>query len=103
MDDSSFQEIVDKVFLEIEDKVDELNDDIDVDSSGGVLTLTFPNGTSVILSRQISSHEIWIAAKSGGFHLAFDEQVWSCASTGEDLKSLLDRVFVEQGASIPFS
>lgn len=103
MDDSSFQEIVDEVFLEIEDKVDELNDDIDVDSSGGVLTLTFPNGTSVILSRQISSHEIWIAAKSGGFHLAFDEQVWSCASTGEDLKSLLDRVFVEQGSSSPFS
>ena len=103
MDDSSFQEIVDEVFLEIEDKVDELNDDVDVDSSGGVLTLTFPNGTSVILSRQISSHEIWIAAKSGGFHLAFDEQVWSCASTGEDLKSLLDRVFVEQGSSSPFS
>ena len=103
MDDSSFQEIVDEVFLEIEDRVDELNDDIDVDSSGGVLTLTFPDGTSVILSRQISSHEIWIAAKSGGFHLAFDEQVWSCASTGEDLKSLLGRVFVEQGASSPFS
>ena len=103
MDDSSFQEIVDQVLLEIEDRVDELNDDIDVDSSGGVLTMTFPDGTSVILSRQISSHEIWIAAKSGGFHLAFDEQVWSCASTGEDLKSLLDRVFVEQGASIPFS
>ncbi|MGB1686352.1 MAG: iron donor protein CyaY, partial [Pseudomonadales bacterium] len=65
MDDTSFQAAVDEIFLEIEDRIDELPDDIDVDSSGGVLTLAFLDGSSVILSRQVASHEIWIAARSG--------------------------------------
>ncbi len=99
MDDTSFQAAVDEIFLEIEDRIDELPDDIDVDSSGGVLSLAFLDGSSVILSRQVASHEIWIAARSGGYHLAFDGNNWLCRATGETLTNLVDRVFQEQGAS----
>ena len=99
MDDTSFQAAVDEIFLEIEDRIDELPDDIDVDSSGGVLTLAFLDDSSVILSRQVASHEIWIAARSGGYHLAFDGNNWLCRATGETLTNLVDRVFQEQGAS----
>ena len=80
MDDTSFQAAVDEIFLEIEDRIDELPDDIDVDSSGGVLTLAFLDGSSVILSRN-----------------------WLCRATGETLTNLVDRVFQEQGASGPFN
>ena len=103
MDDTSFQAAVDEIFLEIEDRIDELPDDIDVDSSGGVLTLAFLDDSSVILSRQVASHEIWIAARSGGYHLAFDGNNWLCRATGETLTNLVDRVFQEQGASGPFN
>ena len=103
MDDTSFQAAVDEIFLEIEDRIDELPDDIDVDSSGGVLTLAFLDGSSVILSRQVASYEIWIAARSGGYHLAFDGSNWLCRATGETLTNLVDRVFQEQGASGPFN
>ena len=101
MDDSQFQEIVDDEFVRIEDRVDELELDIDVNASGGVLTFTLDSGSSVILSRQIASHEIWVAAKSGGFHLKRAGDGWRCHNTNESLEQLLNRVFMEQvGASL---
>ena len=101
MDDSQFQEIVDDEFVRIEDRVDDLELDIDVNASGGVLTFTLDSGSSVILSRQIASHEIWVAAKSGGFHLKRAGDGWRCDNTDESLEQLLNRVFMEQaGASL---
>ena len=96
MDDSEFQEIVDDEFIRIEDRVDELELDVDVDASGGVLAFTLDSGSSVILSRQIASHEIWVAAKSGGFHLKKAGEGWRCDNTDETLEQLLNRVFMEQ-------
>ena len=103
LDETSFHTKVDEVFLEIEDRVDELVEDIDIASSDSVLTFTLANGSSVILSRQISTREIWIAAKIGGFHLRFCNDKWVCDATGERLYALLDRIFIEQGARPPFS
>ncbi|MGV0035351.1 MAG: iron donor protein CyaY [Candidatus Azotimanducaceae bacterium WSBS_2022_MAG_OTU7] len=101
MDDSEFQEIVDEEFVRIEDRVDELELDIDIDASGGVLTFTLDSGSSVILSRQIANHEIWVAAKSGGFHLKRSGTGWHCDTTDESLEQLLNRVFMAQaGASL---
>ena len=101
MDDSQFQEIVDEEFVRIEDRVDELELDVDIDASGGVLAFTLDTGSSVILSRQIAGHEIWVAAKSGGFHLKRAGDSWRCDNTDESLEQLLNRVFMEQaGASL---
>ena len=101
MDDSEFQEIVDNEFVRIEDRVDELELDVDVDASGGVLTFTLDSGSSIILSRQIANHEIWIAAKSGGFHLKRVAGDWHCDNTNESLAQVLNRVFMAQaGASL---
>jgi CyaY protein len=101
LNDSEFQEIVDDEFVRIEDRVDELELDVDIDASGGVLAFTLDAGSSVILSRQIANHEIWVAAKSGGFHLKRADDGWRCDNTGESLEQLLNRVFMEQvGASL---
>ena len=99
MDDSEFQEIVDDEFVRIEDRVDELELEVDIDASGGVLAFTLDNGSSVILSRQIANHEIWVAAKSGGFHLKRAGGGWRCDNTNESLEQLLNRVFVEQAGA----
>ena len=96
MQDREYEERVDDLFNAIEDEIDEFEADIDVDSSAGMLTIEFPNGSSVILSRQIANHEVWIAAKSGGYHLAFDDDQWFCRTSEENLPKLLDRVFTEQ-------
>ena len=96
MQDREYEERVDDLFNAIEDEIDAFEADIDVDSSAGMLTIEFPNGSSVILSRQIANHEVWVAAKSGGYHLAFDNDQWLCSTSDEDLTRLLDRIFAEQ-------
>lgn len=95
--DSEFNDLVDGIFERLEDEVDEIEDDIDLEPSSGILTATFENGSAVILSRQIANHEIWVAAKSGGFHLGQDAQgQWYCNTTEETLSQLVSRVFTEQ-------
>ena len=96
MQDREYEERVDDLFNAIEDAIDELEADIDVDSSAGMLTIEFPNGSSVILSRQIANHEVWVAAKSGGYHFALNDGRWFCRTSDENLSALLDRVFTEQ-------
>ncbi len=96
MDDRQYQEMVDEFFLSVEDRIDELELDVDIDSSGGILSIDCNNGTSIILSRQPANQEIWVAARSGGFHCHYDGANWQCDSTGEDLPTLLNRVFGEQ-------
>lgn len=99
MDDRTFNDTVDEIFIDIEDRVDDLDLDIDIDSSGGVLTFAMPDGSSIILSRQLAAYEIWVAAKSGGFHLALVDNAWHCRTTDESLETLINRVFVEQGGA----
>jgi CyaY protein len=96
MQDREFDEIVENLFNSIEDEVDELDADVDVDSTAGMLTLEFPDGSSVVLSRQVANHEIWVAARSGGFHLAYGAHHWVCGTTDEALGELLNRIFTEQ-------
>ncbi len=96
MQDREYDEIVENLFNAIEDEVDELEADVDVDSTAGMLTLEFPDGSSIVLSRQIANHEVWVAAKSGGFHLSFDGSRWVCGTTDETFAELLNRVFTEQ-------
>lgn len=96
MDDREFQDQVDGLFNDIEDQIDELEKDIDVDSTAGMLAIEMPDGSNVVLSRQIANHEIWVAARSGGFHLSHNDGIWVCGTSNENLGELLDRVFAEQ-------
>lgn len=101
MQEREYHEIVDDLFMELEDTLDELDHDLDVNASGGLLEVSFPNGSTVVLSRQPANQEIWVAAKSGGFHLAMVEDEWRCGTTDESLAVLLNRVFSEQlGVSV---
>ena len=83
----------------IEDCIDELPQDVDVDGANGQLTLTFPDGSQIVISRQPVQQEIWVAAKSGGFHLREQQDQWFCAVTQERLSALLNRVVSEQSGA----
>jgi CyaY protein len=101
MNESEFNEAVDATLLAIEDALDAQDADIDVETSAGILTLTFGNGSKVIVNRQAATGEIWVAARSGGFHCGRDGNGWRCNTTGETLPDLLSRVCGEQaGATV---
>ncbi len=101
MEDNKYFDLVETIFNDIEDRVDELPFDLDIDVSCGLLSVMFPDGSSVVLSKQVANQEIWVAAKSGGFHLHAQDQRWMCSTTDEELYVLLNRVFTEQlGAQV---
>lgn len=95
--DSEFNDRADKTLSHLEDTLENYDDDIDLENNNGILTLEFNNGSKVIVNRQIATHEIWVAAKSGGYHCAYENNVWFCRTSGETLWELIQRVCLEQG------
>ena len=51
--------------------------DVDCKRSGNVLEIEFvSNGSKIIVNSQAPMQEMWIAARSGGFHYKYDGQAW---------------------------
>jgi len=100
MNESEFNDIVDDIFIEIEDAVEEACDetgaDIDYETSSGILTLTFNNGSQIIINRQAPLQQIWVAAKQGGFHFDFnsEKEQWLC--NNKELYSALSEYCTDQ-------
>ncbi|MCY1449237.1 Iron-sulfur cluster assembly protein CyaY [compost metagenome] len=98
LSEARFHDLVDAAQEQVEDAFDDSDLDIDLENSAGVLTVRFENGSQVILSRQEPLRQLWVAARSGGFHFDFDEASgrWICDSSDEPLGELLTRVTREQ-------
>ncbi len=100
MNESEFRDIADETIVSIQDAIDNCDADIDYDEIGGVLTLEFDNGSKIIFSKQPPALQLWMAAKSGGFHFDYEEHShqWICDSgDGEELYAMLSRLSTEQG------
>lgn len=104
MNEAEFNRAADALMRTIEDELDAQGVDIDTECAGGVLTLVCEaNGSRIILSRQPALAQIWLAAKSGGFHFEFCNDNWIATTGGESLATVLGRVCSAQaGAPIVF-
>ena len=99
MNESEFQEIADQTIEDIQDAIDDSGADIDYDEIGGVLTLEFEGGSKIIFSKQGAMNQLWMAARSGGFHFDFDQasETWVCDNgDSEELYAMLSRLSTEQ-------
>lgn len=98
LSEARFHDLIDAAQETVEDVFDDSGLDIDLENSAGVLTVRFENGTQVILSRQEPLRQLWVAARSGGFHFDYDEAqgLWICDTSEEPLGELLARVTQEQ-------
>lgn len=100
MEESDFHERVDAVLASIENALELADAAIDSEINAGILTLEFANRSKAIINRQTPNREIWVAAKSGGFHFFFDGAAWRDTRTNEALESLLSRVISDQSGSV---
>lgn len=96
MSEREFNQRVDDTLIRIEEAIEDCGLDIDFETSAGILTLTFENGSKVIVNRQSATGELWVAARSGGFHCGWVDGQWVCNTTREALPALLSRVVTEQ-------
>ena len=88
MTDLEFQNCAERVLLAVEQCCDRINEatdaDVDAQRSGGMITLTFANRSQIIINQQKPLHEMWMAARSGGYHYRFDGQHWQDTKGGRE-------------------
>jgi len=63
---------------------------------GGIIEIEFDSGSKIILNRHGAAREIWLAAKSGGYHFRPEGGRWVGTRDGEELLTVLSRTVSEQ-------
>ena len=102
MSETEFHRAVEAVLARIESAV-ESSDRLDVDLEGGVLTIECPDASRIIVNRQTPNREIWVAARSGGFHFAHRDGAWRDTRSGDELFVSLARLVAAQaGIAVGF-
>src|ERR1700733_9720974 len=96
MTDSEYLALAEAALDAIEQAVDATGVSIECECSGSVLTLEFDDGTKIIVNLQAPMHEIWVAAKSGGFHFRYREEAWRDTRSERELFSALSEFASQQ-------
>jgi len=97
MTESEYNELADAVFKRIEQAIDASGADIECNLNGPVLELEFEDDSKIIINRHGPNQEIWLAAKSGGFHYAINDGLWISRRDGSELFAKLGEL-VRQGS-----
>ena len=108
MTDTEFMDRAESLLRAVEASCDRINDatdaDIDNQRTGGMVTLTFANRSQISINLQKPLHEVWMAAKAGGFHYKFDSKQWSDTKDSSEFYAVLSRCASEQaGVELAFS
>jgi CyaY protein len=94
MNETDFHRSVEAALERIERSLDDSA--LDVELEAGILTATCPDGSRVIVNRQTPNREIWVAARSGGFHFRMKDGEWRDTRSGDELFASLARVLEQQ-------
>ena len=63
--------------------------DIDTQRTGGLLELSFPGGSKIVINTQPPLQEVWLAARGGGFHYRFVDGAWRDTRDGSEFFAAL--------------
>lgn len=97
MSESEFSELAEATLDAIEAALEATGADIEASRSGNVLTLELDNGSRVVVNSQAPMQQIWVAARSGGFHYARRDGTWIDTREGSELFAALSRILSAQG------
>lgn len=108
MTDIEYQDRAEALLKAVELACDSLNEatDADIDNQrvGGMITLTFANRSQIIINLQKPLHEVWLAARAGGFHYKFDGAAWVDTKGNGEFFANLSRYASEQaGLTLSFN
>jgi len=91
MTESEYTHLADATLNRLEASLDVAELDYER-AAGGVLEIEFDNGSVIVVNKQAAAQEIWVAAKSGGFHYRWDGAAWRDTRSGEELFAALARL-----------
>ncbi len=100
MTDPEFMDRAESVLKAVEACCDRINDETDADIDnqrvGGMITLVFANKSQIVINLQKPLHEIWLAARSGGYHYKFGSNAWQDTKGNGEFFENLSRFASEQ-------
>jgi CyaY protein len=102
MTESEFLALAEQTLSTIETSLERAYDEGDLDvecsRSGNVLEIEFVDtGSKIIVNSQAPMQEMWVAAKSGGFHYRREADRWINTRDGSELYAALSAMASEQG------
>ena len=95
MDESRFNQLADEMMGRIEAVLDRTDFDFEI-KPGGVVEIDFGGGGKIIVNRHTAAQEIWVAARSGGYHFKFEKDAWTNTRDNMPLFDVLSRCMTEQ-------
>ena len=97
MTPSEFDSLADAMLERIARAVEESGADCDCESKGsGVLDLEFADGSRIVVNRHSAARQIWVAARSGGYHFRWEGSDWVDTREGGELLAALSKLVSEQ-------
>ncbi|OFZ90401.1 MAG: iron donor protein CyaY [Betaproteobacteria bacterium RBG_16_64_18] len=100
MNETEFNALAEGTLASVVRALESSGVDCDCEFKGdGVLELEFENHSKIIVNRHAPAKEVWVAAKSGGYHYRFDGARWVNTRDGEALFATLSRCVSEQSGS----
>jgi CyaY protein len=108
MDEKEFTVAADAELARIEAALERASDsgpaEFDFETKpGGIIEIEFDNGSKIIVNRHLAAREIWLAAKSGGYHFRPVGGRWVGTRDSEELMAALARTLSEQaGVAVKF-
>jgi len=81
------------------------SDQIDLDPmrTGGLLELSFPDGSKIIVNTQPPLHEVWLAARAGGYHYRWHDGQWMDTRDGTEFwHNLSAQASAQGGCALKF-
>jgi len=91
MADDDFESRAERTLDRLEQALDATGLDFER-KEGGIVEIELADGSRVIVNRHGAAKEIWVAARSGGFHFRWDGSSWRDTRDGTELFAALSRV-----------
>jgi len=97
MEETEFVALAEQTLERIEASLEESGVDADVQlKPGGVIEIEYADGSKMIINRHAAAREIWVAARSGGFHFRWDGNAWRDTRDGTELFAALSKLVSAQ-------
>ncbi|CAL4325800.1 Iron-sulfur cluster assembly protein CyaY [Buchnera aphidicola (Cavariella theobaldi)] len=93
MKNNQFYKLVDDLFFKIEDNLNIYSKTIDIDYEiqNYVFTIKFLNKTVIIINKQESLKQIWLATSISGYHFNYKNNLWICNRTCKDFWKIFQK------------
>ena len=93
MNETDFEAQAGATLEALERALESCGEDLDFElKAGGILEIEFDDGSKIIVNRHGAAREIWVAARSGGFHFRWDGAAWRDTRSGEELFAALSEL-----------